>query len=100
MALNIPTPDGIRYFTGYNGSDVITIVPSNSVTIAADTTNNPRGYQMAWLWATTAGNAVVIDPSGVQRTLTGLTLWQMVPFPVRQVLSTGTTASFLGIISK
>ena len=100
MAINAATPKNIAYFTGFNGTTTINIVPSNTVKIVNDTVNNPKGYTGAFLWVTGAGNAVVVDAEGNSRTLTGLTLWQTIPFPVCQVMATGTTATFLGIIPK
>jgi len=85
--------------------DAIIISPSNSVNIAADATNNPLGYPIAnALMVTVTGNAVVViykesDPSTeVSITFTGLPVGTIIPFPVKRVNSTGTTASFVGLI--
>jgi len=90
----------LKFFTGYNATATIAINTSDTVLIANDASGNPKGYDMAWLQVTTVGNAVVVDSEGNQRTLTGLTLWQIIPFPVIQVRATGTTAAFLGLIPK
>lgn len=87
-------------FNGYNVADTVTISPHDTTLIVNDTTNNPNGYELVWLYVMVAGNAVVLDINSNVRTLTGLPVGAIVPFPVRRVNSTGTTASLLGLVCK
>lgn len=90
----------IGTFTGYNVQDTIVIVPSDAVTIAADSTRNPRAYRYCHLTVLVAGNAAVKDINGNTLTFTALPVGIVIAFPVSQVLATGTTASLHGLVCK
>jgi hypothetical protein len=84
--------------------DAILIAPSQTVNIVSDATNNPLAYPVAnGLQVVAAGNAVVVvaTPStGAERllTFTALPVGTIIPFPVKRVNLTGTTATLIGLI--
>lgn len=90
----------LKFFNGYNATATIAINKSDTVKIVADATGNPKGYDMCWLMVTGAGTAAVVDSEGNSVSLSGLTVNQIIPFPVTQVKSTGTTATFIGLVPK
>lgn len=83
-----------------NIGEVLTATPSDSVPFALDTTNNPRGWDYFFPYVLTTGNISFIDQDNNTRTLTGVPANQLLPIPIRQLRSTGTTATVLALIPK
>lgn len=76
------------------GDDAVAVTPSDTV----DFTSYPKAVM-----ASTAGNIVVLplkalDDGAHTITFTGVAMGDIIPFRVRRVLATGTTASCVAII--
>lgn len=83
------------------GQDHFTIVPSDTVNILADTTNNPKGYGSCRLYIGTGSSGKdlsVVSVEGVTKVYKNVPTG-FFPFTVVRVNSTGTTATdILGIV--
>ena len=84
----------------FQADDWFTIVPSDTVTFALDTTNNPTGYSIASIFVGTTGDLSVTSVAGITKIFKNVASGTFMPIIAVQVNATGTTASnILGCVS-
>jgi hypothetical protein len=81
-------------FPALQAKDAFIVVPSDSATVDADATNNPKGYKFAFIHNAGTGDTFTIVPAGGSVAVEvyiaqGATL----PIAVKQVKATGSPAS-------
>ena len=77
-----------------NIGPTLTGAASNTVLIIDDATNNPARYTHGFVVILTAGTIVVLSTNDVVHTFASVPVGYIIPFPVKRVNVTGTTALF------
>lgn len=76
--------------------DWFPIVPSDTVDISADSTNNPDGYLVcSGIFVGTGGNIALVEAGGSVTTFKNIANGQFLPVSARRVNATNTTATDL-----
>lgn len=81
-----------------NIGPTLTGAASNTVLLVDDATNNPAAYTHGFVIILTAGTIAVLSINDVVHTFTSLPVGFIIPFPVKRVNVTGTTAVFAYMI--
>lgn len=91
------TPNQVTGFNGNNGKFGFTISPSDTQPVSQDPAN-ARGFDLVFVQVLAAGTLRVIDGDGHTVNYPSAVANQLIPFAVKQVTTTGTTAACVGIV--
>jgi hypothetical protein len=85
--------------SGFDWRAVLTGAGSDSVLIRDDATNNPEGYEYAYIYVLTTLTATVLPVGSTStKTIASVAANTIVPFPVARVNSTGLTGTYMLLV--